>query len=87
MKKLVIHGDPGIRKDDVIDVDGEEHVCFSINRMGEWHGPDRVQLWCTVGVESERETFERRSYVPHFLEVKHLDAEEVTVREAEDVAA
>ncbi|WP_247731523.1 HAH_0734 family protein [Halovivax limisalsi] len=82
MKKVIIRGDPGIRKDAVIEVDGEEYVCFAINRNGEWHGPDRVQLWCTVGSESEREAFERRQYIPHFLSVEHVDAEEVTVLEA-----
>ena len=28
MKRLIIHGDPGIRKDAVIEYDGEEYVCF-----------------------------------------------------------
>lgn len=79
MKKLIIHGDPGIRKGAVIEYDGEELVCFSINRNGEWHGPDRVQLWCTVGAESEREDFELRNYVPHFLDVDRADADEITV--------
>ncbi|MFC3957186.1 HAH_0734 family protein [Halovivax cerinus] len=79
MKQLIIHGDPGIRKDAVITVDGEEFVCFGINRMGEWHGPDRVQLWCTVGSEDERDAYDRRSYIPHFLDVEHYDESDVAV--------
>lgn len=79
MRQLIIHGDPGIRKGAVIEYEGEELVCFSINRNGEWHGPDRVQLWCTVGDESEREDFELRNYVPHFLDVDRTDANEVEV--------
>ena len=87
MKKLIIHGDPGIRKGAVIEVDGEEFTCFSINRNGEWHGPKEVQLWCTVGDADEREDFEYRNYVPHFLDVDRVDAEEVTVHTAKETAA
>jgi len=79
MKRLIIHGDPGIRKDAVIEVDGEEFVCFAIARQGDWHGPDRVQLWCTVGTEDERETFARRDFIPMHMEVDDVDAEAVTV--------
>ncbi|WP_207590376.1 HAH_0734 family protein [Halomontanus rarus] len=79
MKRLIIHGDPGIRKDAVIEYDGEELTCFGINRNGEWHGPERVQLWCTVGDESEREDYQKRNYVPHFMEVERADAEEIEV--------
>jgi len=79
MRHLVINGDPGIRKDAVINYDGEEVVCFSVKRQGDWHGPDRVQLWCTVGAEDERETYERREYVPMFLEVDRVEAEAVDV--------
>lgn len=79
MKRLIIHGDPGIRKDAIIEYDGEELVCFGISRNGEWHGPDRVQLWCTVGAESEREDFYHRNFTPHFLEVERADASEITV--------
>ncbi|MHC3438083.1 HAH_0734 family protein [Natrialbaceae archaeon A-gly3] len=87
MQKLIIHGDPGIRKGAVIEHDGQELVCFGINRNGEWHGPDRVQLWCTVGEASEFEDYELRNYVPHFLEVDRVDAEEVEVlREKGDLA-
>jgi hypothetical protein len=80
MKQLIIHGDPGIRKGAIIEYDSQEQVCFSINRNGEYHGPEQVQLWCTVGDESEYEAFERREYVPHFLDVDHVDADEVRVR-------
>ncbi len=81
MKRLIIHGDPGIRKGAVIEYDGREVTCFGINRNGEWHGPDRVQLWCTVGDETEIEDYETRNYTPHFLEVDHVTADEVTVIE------
>lgn len=82
MKRLIVHGDPGIRRDAVIDVDGEEYVCFAINRQGEWHGPSEVQLWCTVGARDERDAFERRDFIPMHLETVAVDADEVTVREA-----
>ncbi len=82
MHKLIIHGDPGIRKGAVISHDGEELVCFGINRQGDWHGPDRPQLWCTVGTSDERETYERREYVPMHLDVETADAEEVEVIQA-----
>lgn len=79
MHHLVINGDPGIRKDAVIEVDGEELVCFSVKRQGDWHGPDRVQLWCTVGEEDERETYERREYISMHLDVEKYDADAVSV--------
>ncbi|WP_330632647.1 HAH_0734 family protein [Halocatena halophila] len=79
MKNLIIDGDPGIRKDAVIEHDGEELVCFSIKRQGDWHGPERVQLWCTVGDESERESFERRQYMPMYLDTDHTTAETISV--------
>lgn len=79
MKRLIINGDPGIRQDAVIDHDGEELVCFQVNRQGDWHGPDRVQMWCVVGDESEREDYDKRNYVPHFLEVERAEAEEIEV--------
>jgi hypothetical protein len=82
MKQLIIHGDPGIRKGAVIEHDGEEYVCFGISRQGEWHGPEEVQLWCTVGTEDERETFERREYIPMRLETVSVNAGEITVRRA-----
>jgi len=79
MKRLIIHGDPGIRKGAKIEVGGEEYVCFGINRNGDWHGPDRPQLWCTVGSEDERDVFERREYISNHLDVDAVDAEAVTV--------
>jgi len=82
MQKLIIHGDPGIRKGAVIEYDSEEWVCFGINRQGEWHGPDRPQLWCTVGKEDEREAYERREYVPLHLDVEAVDAGEIGVLQA-----
>ncbi|AXR78922.1 HAH_0734 family protein [Natrarchaeobaculum sulfurireducens] len=79
MKRLIIHGDPGIRKGAIIEHAGEQLVCFGISRNGEWHGPEEVQLWCTVGEESEFEDFERRNFIPHFLDVERVDADEVDV--------
>lgn len=79
MKRLLIHGDPGVRKDDVIEHDGEEFVCFSISRNGDWHGPDRPQLWCVIGREGEREIFETQRYIPHFLETESADASAISV--------
>ncbi|OVE84632.1 HAH_0734 family protein [Natronolimnobius baerhuensis] len=81
MKRLIIHGDPGIRKGAIIEHDGDELVCFGINRNGEWHGPETVQLWCTVGTDAEYEDFAKRNFIPHFLDVDRADAEDVTVIE------
>jgi hypothetical protein len=80
MKRLIIHGDPGIRKEAVIEVDGEEYVCFAIARQGDWHGPDEVQLWCTVGSEDERETFAKREFIPMHMDVMDVDAAAVEVK-------
>jgi len=82
MQKLIIRGDPGIRKGAVIEYEGEELVCFGINRQGDWHGPDRPQLWCTVGTPGEAETYERREYIPMHLDVEAVDAEEIEVVQA-----
>lgn len=82
MKNLIVRGDPGIRKDAVIELDGEEYVCFGISRQGEWHGPEKVQLWCTVGTADEREDFERRNFVPMRLDTEAVDAEAITVIKA-----
>ncbi|EMA52763.1 MULTISPECIES: HAH_0734 family protein [Halococcus] len=79
MKRLIIEGDPGVRKGGIIEHDGEELVCFGISRQGEWHGPTQVQLWCTVGTEDETEDFERRNFIPMHLDVEALDADDVTV--------
>ncbi|MFC7188008.1 HAH_0734 family protein [Halorubrum yunnanense] len=79
MQHLIIRGDPEIRRDAVIEYDGEELVCFSINVQGGWHGPDEPQLWCTVGSEDEREAYDKREYVPHWLDVDAVDAEEIEV--------
>jgi hypothetical protein len=81
MKKLIVHGNPGFRRDAVISVDGEEYVVFGVAKQGDWHGPDRPQLWCTVGSADERETFERRDYVPIHLETEAVEAEAVEVLE------
>lgn len=82
MQQLIVNGDPGIRKDAIIDYDGTEQVCFSIQRQGDWHGPEAVQLWCTIGTEDERETYEKRQYVPHWLEIDTIDAEALDVIKA-----
>jgi len=81
MKRLILNGDPGIRKGAVVEFDGEELVCFSVTRNGDYHGPDRVQLSCIVGDPGEVETFQRREYVPHFLDVESADAGAVQVIE------
>ncbi|MFB6302250.1 MAG: HAH_0734 family protein [Haloferacaceae archaeon] len=82
MQHLIVHGDPGIRKNAVIEHDGEEQICFSVDRQGDYHGPDEVQLWCTIGTEDERETFEKRQFVSHWLDVDSVDAEALTVLKA-----
>lgn len=82
MQKLIIRGDPGVRKGGIIEYDGEEYVCFGIARQGEWHGPDEVMLWCTIGTEDERETYQRREYVPMHLETESVDAEDLEVVKA-----
>ncbi|MGM0591638.1 MAG: HAH_0734 family protein [Halobacteriota archaeon] len=79
MQHLIVRGDPGIRKDAVINYDGKEQVCFSIQRQGDYHGPDEVQLWCVIGTEDERPVFDKREYVPHFLDVEAVDADTVDV--------
>jgi len=79
MQKLIIHGDPGIRKGARIEYDGEEFVCFGVARQGDWHGPTEPKLWCTIGAEDEQETYERRAYIPMHLDTKDVDAGAVTV--------
>lgn len=79
MKRLLIGGDPGIRKGAVIEVGDEEVLCFSVTRNGDYHGPPRVQLACIVGTPDEVEAFERHEFVPHFLDTEAVDASEVTV--------
>lgn len=79
MKRLIIHGDPGIRKGAVINYDGEEQICYSISRQGEWHGPDRVQLWCVIGTADEREDFDKQRYVPVHLDTDAIDADAVDI--------
>ncbi|WP_136717876.1 HAH_0734 family protein [Halorientalis salina] len=79
MKQLIVHGDPGIRKNAVIEYDGEEYVCFAIARQGEWHGPERVQLWCTIGKEEEYDDYQRRNYIPNHLETEDTDADAIEV--------
>jgi hypothetical protein len=82
MRKLIINGDPGIRRDAIIQHDGQEMVVFAIDRQGDWHGPDEPQLWCTVGTADEREAFEKRQYVPHWLDVDTVDAAALEVTKA-----
>ncbi|PSQ50395.1 hypothetical protein BRD19_01000 [Halobacteriales archaeon SW_7_65_23] len=82
MQKLIIRGDPGIRKGAIIEYEGEELVCFGINRQGDWHGPDRPQLWCTVGSADEEKAYERRQYIPMHLDVEAVDAEDISVIQA-----
>jgi hypothetical protein len=79
MKRLIVRGDPGVRKGGIVEYDGDRQVLFQVNRNGEWHGPDRVQLWCVIGPEEEREDFERRNFIPMHLDVESIDAEDVEV--------
>jgi hypothetical protein len=87
MKRLIIHGDPSIRKNAIIEYDGGERVCFAINRQGDWHGPDEPQLWCIIGSEDERDDYERQNFIPHWLETESIDAEAVDVIEKADELA
>lgn len=87
MKRLIIHGDPGVRKEGIINYDGEEKVLFQVTRNGEWYGPDEAQLWCIIGTEDERETYAKQDYIPHFLDVETIDAEDLDiVKRAGDMA-
>jgi hypothetical protein len=87
MKRLIIHGDPGIRKGGIIEHDGEEKRLFQVTRNGDWHGPDRQQLWCVIGDDDEQEDYERRNFIPHWLDVESVDADAVTVvKRAGDLA-
>lgn len=79
MQYLIVRGEPGIRRDAVIEHDGEEKVVFAVNRQGEWHGPEEPQLWCVIGDEDEREAYDKREFVPHWLDVDTVDAEALTV--------
>lgn len=81
MQWLIIFGDPGVRKDGVIEYEGEEKVLFGVTRNGDYHGPREVQLWCVIGDEDERDDYETRNYVPNWLDVDTVDAEDVTVVE------
>lgn len=82
MKKLIVHGDPGLRKGGIINYDGQEMTVYSHQRQGEYHGPDEPQLWLTIGTEDEWETFEKREFVPHWLEVDTIDAEALDIVKA-----
>ena len=87
MKRLLVNGDPGLRKGAVIEVDGEEVVCYAVTRNGDYHGPPRVQLSCIVGTPEEAEAFGRQAFIPHFLETQSVEADAVTVvRRRGDIA-
>lgn len=79
MKRLIVQGDPGLRKGGIIEYDGDEMLCFSVTRNGDYHGPRRVQLWCIIGTEDEQEAFESRDFIPHFLETESIDAEALEI--------
>lgn len=82
MKRLIIHGDPGIRKGGRIQHAGEEYRLFSVTRNGDWHGPDEVQLWCIIGDDDERAAYHHREFIPHYLDTERVDATEIDVLEA-----
>lgn len=87
MERLIIRGDPGVRKEGIVEVDGDRLVLFQVTRNGDWHGPREVQLWCIAGTEDERETYVEQAYIPHFLDVRTVDAEDVeVVKRAGDLA-
>lgn len=87
MRRLIIHGDAGVRKEGIIDYDGGEKVLFQVTRNGDWHGPDEPQLWCIIGDAEEREDYEKRNFIPHFLDVESIDAEDLEViKRAGDMA-
>jgi hypothetical protein len=87
MKRLIIHGDPGVRRDAVIEYDGEQKVLFQVTQNGDWHGPDEVQLWCIMGDADELEDYEKRNFIPHWLDVETADAEDIVVeKRAGDLA-
>ena len=44
MKKLIIRGDPGLRKGGRIEYDGQKYEVFTVARQGDWHGPDRATV-------------------------------------------
>lgn len=79
MKRVIINGNPGLRKGGRISLEGEEYVLYSVTRNGDWYGPDEVQLWCIAGTEDEAEVFHHREFIPHFLDVVRVDADDVTV--------
>ncbi|ESP89923.1 HAH_0734 family protein [Candidatus Halobonum tyrrellensis] len=79
MQTLIVHGAVDMRNDAIINYDGEEYVVFTIQRQGDYHGPDEPQLWCTIGKEDEREAFEKREFVPHWLDVDTIDADALDV--------
>lgn len=82
MRRLIINGNPGIRKGGIIRLGGDELQLFSVTKNGEWYGPEEVQLWCVVGTEGEREAFDHREFIPHFLEVDRVDADDIEVVKA-----
>ena len=87
MRRLIIHGDPGVRRDAIIEYEGEEKVLFQVTRNGDWHGPEEVQLWCVMGDADEQADYDERNYIPHWLEVDTADAEDITViKRAGDLA-
>lgn len=82
MKRLIILGDPGLRKGGIIEYDGTEQHVFSVSRNGDYHGPEEVQLWCVVGTEDEQEDFQKRNFIPHFLDTERLEAAAVDIVKA-----
>lgn len=82
MKRLIVKGDPGLRKGGIIDYDGEEMICFSVTRNGDYHGPERVQLWCIIGRPDEQTDFENRTFIPHFLATESVEGEDLDIIKA-----
>jgi len=79
MKRLLINGDADLKKGTKIKYGDVELICFSVTRNGDYHGPRRVQLSCIVGDVNEYSTFIEEEYIPHFLETKSIESEDVKI--------
>jgi hypothetical protein len=79
MKRLLINGDVGIKIGSRIEYQGQNFICFSVTRNGDYHGPRRVQISCIVGESEEYSIFINEEYTPHFLETLATECEEIKI--------
>jgi len=80
MKKLIIHGNPGVRKGGVIEYDGEgSGTCSASTSRARVARARGTPVWCTIGKDDERETFQYQDFIPMHLETENVDAEAVDV--------